>query len=494
MRLVFPSYEFILFFLPVCLAGYYGLRRLTADRANGAAIRRGFLALVSVLFYLSFGARNLLILSLQAAGTLLIAKLLLYFRTGRRGLCVYAAGIVLNLLLLCFYKYASPVLPVALSFTTFSAIWFLTDVRSGEITAFDPLQWLSYFFFFPKLLQGPIMRYTDFLERAKEAAVTPPTKERFAKACLYFVLGLSKKVLLADALAAGADLAYSAPADLLWSEAVLTVFVYAFQIYFDFSGYCDMGRAVAWLFGFDLPVNFDRPYRSENIRDFWHRWHATLNAFFAANLYIPLGGGRKGLPRKIMNIMIVFILSGLWHGSGAGFLIWGIAHGLLTCVCACLKKPLPLPRFVKRLCTFVLVSLAWVPFRAESLRDAGTLLRKLWNVPWFVLHDRFIDPFRNDLIWYPLKVLGVPDARTGGIICMWLLLAVSAFLVFVSPDAVRLAEKAGVFMTGPDGGEEAHGGRGRLAGTVGLAAGIALLFVLCILSLGNVSSFVYFNF
>ena len=115
-------------------------------------------------------------------------------------------------------------------------------------------------------------------------------------------------------------------------------------------------------------------------------------------------------------------------------------------------------------------------------------------MPWFVLHDRFIDPFRNDLIWYPLKVLGVPDARTGGIICMWLLLAVSAFLVFVSPDAVRLAEKAGVFMTGPDGGEEAHGGRGRLAGTVGLAAGIALLFVLCILSLGNVSSFVYFNF
>ena len=118
MRLVFPSYEFILFFLPVCLAGYYGLRRLTTDRANGAAIRRGFLALVSVLFYLSFGARNLLILSLQAAGTLLIAKLLLHFRTGRRGLCVYAAGIVLNLLLLCFYKYASPVLPVALSLVT----------------------------------------------------------------------------------------------------------------------------------------------------------------------------------------------------------------------------------------------------------------------------------------------------------------------------------------------------------------------------------------
>ena len=381
---------------------------------------------------------------------------------------------------MCFFKYTSFVMPVALSFTTFSIVSVMVDTYRGECDDCSLLEYLTYVFFFPKLHQGPIMRYPDFAkERAKAFSYTP-TANDLSVALFYFVLGLSKKVLLADRLARAADYAYSIPDGLLWMEAVLTVFTYAFQIYFDFSGYCDMGRAVSRMFGYDLPQNFDRPYLSENVAVFWRRWHMTLSSFFTKYVYIPLGGNRKGLPRKLINTMVVFLISGVWHGTGVNFIIWGAVHGVAVYAASLLKKPLRLPSFIKKGATFIYVSLAWVFFRASTLTDAVTVLKKVFDKPWFKLHDKYIDAFRDDLFWYPIKILGVKDVRTGGLICMWLTLGISAILVFCGKDAFALDGKLEQKLS---------------SGSAIPAAVIAgVLFIWCVLSFGEVAGFVYFNF
>ncbi|MCR5675248.1 MAG: hypothetical protein K6G16_06000 [Lachnospiraceae bacterium] len=475
MQLTFPSYEFVFFFLPVAVAGFELLRRLTGEHA--AAVRRGFLVVCSLLFYLSFGLRNFAVLLIQALCGYLFYLLL------PRARFLYGGMILILVGTLACFKYVSPFFPVAVSFTTFSLISFLANARRGEIDDCGFTDYLLYVFFFPKLLQGPIMRYPDFREQEARAAKTALTAERFAGALFLFVLGLSKKVLLADRLAPAVNHAYDAPGDLLWMEALLAAISYSFQIYFDFSGYCDMGRAAARMLGFDLPRNFDRPYCAARISEFWRRWHITLTDFFTRYVYIPLGGSRRGKLRTLANTMIVFLLSGLWHGNTVNFLIWGAMHGVASCLERLLPRPLPLPRPVKQVLTWIFVTLAWIFFRAETVADALLVLRRIFDKPWFKLHDRFISPYLMNEFWYPLKVLGVRDVRTGGIICLWLLLGACALFAFLLPDAERLTDR----FAGPaDSDRPPH--------TVGVAVLTAFLFLWCVLSFGEVSSFLYFDF
>ena len=494
MQLTFPTYEFVFFFLPVVLAGYYltcgflrrqASRPVVVGRMAGLKPDRLFLTGASLLFYLSFGLYNFLILCLQAIIGWLFYLLLQ--RTKRPGPRSYlmATAVAGALTPLAFFKYGPVSMPVALSFTTFSLLSFLTDAYRGEEDDAAFGDYLLFYFFFPKLLQGPITRYADFMKTVR----TPgglPDGNTFAQAVFCFVLGLSKKVLLADRLARPVDFAYRVPGDLLWMEAVLAVVAYAFQIYFDFSGYCDMGRAVARMLGYDLPRNFRQPYRSQNILEFWRRWHSTLSQFFTRYVYIPLGGNRKGRVRMLAITLLIFLLSGIWHGSGWGFLLWGAAHGLLACTTKLLPRPLRLPRALKTLFTFLFVTAAWIPFRAVDPDVTLAMLRVIADKPWLKLHNAFIDTWTDNLLWYPLKVLGVPDIRTGGTICLWIVLAVSALLIFAAPDAQELSERFG----------------NRLAARspascfrVGLAAlCCAGLFLWCVLSFGEVSSFVYFQF
>ncbi len=606
MKLVFPSYDYIFLFLPAVLAGYHLIRR--SRRADGGAAARSgkkgtdrfelperlrgirpeklWLLAASLLFYLSFGTENFGILLVQAIlGYITVTLLIRHHPTAQirkntgfeDGIVlgvpsnnslkaaekltqgIYLGGVGLLLFLLCFYKYISPFLPVALSFTTFSLIELLSEARDGELEEISVIDYLLFFFFFPKLLQGPIMCYTDFRDSLSEAGLggraphhaasvtasdpgSAPAQgpdaaaagriPGFATALLYFVLGLGKKVLIADRLGTAVDFAWSAPSELLWSEAVLTVICYSLQIYFDFSGYCDMGRAAAWMLGFDLPVNFDKPYRAAGIRDFWHRWHRSLTRFLTKRLYFPLGGSRNGLLRTLCNTMIVFLLSGLWHGEGLTFLLWGVLHGAASCMERLLGT---LPRVRRaahnrlsasgiRILTWLFVTFAWIFFRAPSLAAAGVMLDKILQQPWFVLHDRFISCFLVNELWYPLKVLGVPDARTGGIICLWLLIGFAALAAFFLPSAEQIALRFNRLLTqgdptGPDRAAPSEDLSGEKASTEATEAGEAVipqqsgtacrshalpvvltavitagLFLWCVFSLGEVASFLYFDF
>ena len=468
-------------FLPLTLAALFAARRFCRDcKGMIRSLPDLILLISSLLFYMTFGPKNLALLLIQAAAGYVFCLLVKKLSGSLSAVFCLIAGLTTVTGILCIFKYSSFVMPVALSFTTFSIISVMVDTYRGECGGPGAADYLTYVFFFPKLLQGPIMRYPDFMEEKAKAGTHTPDAEDFSAALFYFVLGLSKKVLLADRLAKAADYAYSIPDGLLWMEAVIAVITYAFQIYFDFSGYCDMGRAVARMAGFDLPRNFDRPYLSANVAEFWRRWHMTLSSFFTRYVYIPLGGNRKGLPRKLLNTMAVFLISGLWHGNGINFIIWGALHGAAVCAASIPKKALKLPSFFKKLLTFVYVSLAWVFFRAPSPTDALTVLGKVFDKPWFKLHDKFIDAFRDDLFWYPIKLLGVRDVRTGGLICMWLTLAVSAALIFCGRDAFMIS---GAFR------EKISAGK-----MIPAALITAVLFIWCVLSFGEVSAFVYFSF
>ena len=634
MKLVFPSYEYIFLFLPAVLAGYHLIRR--SRRADGGAAARSgkmgtdrfelperlrgirpeklWLLAASLLFYLSFGTENFSILLVQAIlGYITVTLLIRHHPTAQirkntgfeDGIVlgvpsnnslkaaekltqgIYLGGVGLLLFLLCFYKYISPFLPVALSFTTFSLIELLSEARDGELEEISVIDYLLFFFFFPKLLQGPIMCYTDFRDSLSEAGLggraphhaasvtasdpgSAPAQgpgaaaagwiSGFATALFYFVLGLGKKVLIADRLGAAVDFAWSVPSELLWSEAVLTVICYSLQIYFDFSGYCDMGRAAAWMLGFDLPVNFDKPYRAAGIRDFWHRWHRSLTQFLTKRLYFPLGGSRNGLLRTLCNTMIVFLLSGLWHGEGLTFLLWGVLHGAASCMERLLgtlprvrraahsrilssgqtdpaspqttapKDPAIVPllrvpgQWALRLLTWLFVTFAWIFFRAPSLSAACVILDRIFDKPWFVLHDKFIQCFLVNELWYPLKVLGVPDARTGGIVCLWLLIGFAAIAAFFLPSAEQIALRFDGLLTqgdptGPDKAAPSEDLSGEKASTEATETGEAAipqqsgtacrshalpvvltavitagLFLWCVFSLGEVASFLYFDF
>jgi D-alanyl-lipoteichoic acid acyltransferase DltB (MBOAT superfamily) len=255
---------------------------------------------------------------------------------------------------------------------------------------------------------------------------------------------------------------------------------YTLQIYFDFSGYCDMAMGISEILGFSLPLNFNAPYQAENIIDFWKGWHITLTRFFTKYLYIPLGGNRKGEGRMYLNTLIVFFISGIWHGAGLQFIVWGLMHGVLYVITRRLqkgkeeKKSTGIKKAVSTFLTFLYVNLAWVFFRAPSVKEALTLLGTILRFQWVRADYSLADYFNRDEFWYVIKVLHIDGWQYAHYILMVLMLAFALILVFAGKPAAVLAEKV----------------KPRVLTSVLLAA----LFVWCVLSFSQVSSFIYFNF
>lgn len=372
----FGSISFLYFFLPLTLG---------AVLAAPARWRNGLLLLASLFFY-AWGAPRF-VFALVASCALDYLLSILMARSPRRAALACAAGVCGNLALLGFFKLGSAlpasaptalriVMPLGLSFVVFQKISYLVDVRRGAAECARGFgRYLLYIFLFPQLTLGPIIRYHDMAWQFGDRRVTT---EDFLSGLWRVALGLGRKMLVATPLAAVADAAFAASASgagVSCGSAWLGLYAYTLQLYFDFAGYCDIAVGVGRMLGFSFPENFDAPYISRDMAEFWRRWHITLGAFMKEYLYIPLGGNRCSKPRALFNNWFVFLVSGFWHGAAWNFIFWGAWHGFWIMAAKLVGRrgrgeAWTVGGATSAALTFLLVALGWVFFRAETFGEA----------------------------------------------------------------------------------------------------------------------------
>ncbi len=475
--MLFNSYVFLLAFLPVFLVMFFVTGKASYENSKMRGVRIWIIAACSLLFYVPFGLRNVLVLAGSIALSAAAAFLIRVRNNGSAARAVMGIAVGANVAALLLFKFSGLFFPVAISFYTFNQISFLVDVYRGETEGFTLAEYLSYILFFPKLLQGPLMGFGKFRQQLDCALSAKLSYERLMRGLLLLSMGLFKKVILADTFGKAVDYGFENVAGLGSLEAVLVAVFYSIQLYFDFSGYCDMASAICMMIGFELPVNFDSPYKSVNIVDFWKRWHITLTGFFTKYVYIPLGGNRKGEVRMYLNFMIVFLLSGLWHGNGWNFILWGAMHGVLFVITRMMMKKnlsIPIPKALKVLLTFIYVTLAWVFFRAPSIADGGLLVARIFTGGRKGIATQMAAGFQLDELWYVLKVTPLMRFNFAWVSCLWLFLAGACGIIFFAPTALEVAKKCRI------------GVRSTVA--------TAVLLLWSIVSLAGVSTFLYMNF
>ncbi|MEI3347805.1 MAG: MBOAT family protein [Dysosmobacter sp.] len=402
---------FLFGFLPAVLVCYF---LLPARWRTG---RNTVLLIFSLAFYCWGGVALLPALLVSCVGNWAAA---LWAAPGHRGRkAVYGIALAGNLLMLGYFKYTgfllenlqalgldvtvpSIALPAGISFFTFQAMAYLTDVYRGTIPAERSLPRLTLFMaFFPQLLQGPILRYGEF---APALTQRQENSEDAAAGATRFCFGLAKKVLLADSLGVIADAAFSSGDRLTMSLAWLGGIAYTLQLYFDFSGYTDMAIGLGRIFGFRLPENFNYPYISKSASEFWRRWHMTLSFWFRDYVYIPLGGNRCSRGRQILNLMAVWMLTGLWHGSAWNFVLWGLYYALLLMGEKFLwgKFLEKLPAAVRHVYALVLIIIGWVLFRSGSLGQVGQMVAAMFGAApgglWQPETAYYLHQFRWELL------------------------------------------------------------------------------------------------
>ncbi|MGH1372418.1 MAG: MBOAT family O-acyltransferase [Cellvibrionaceae bacterium] len=512
--MLFNSYEFILVFLPLVALVYY---RLKSAAPNAAPIL--WLIAASLFFYSWWRPEYLSLLIYSIIGNYSLGLYLGSANISQRlKKYVLIIGISANLLLLAYYKYANLIvdtvnqivglqwdslailLPLAISFFTFQQIAYLVDSYQGKTKHYGFLHYCLFVSFFPQLIAGPIVHHRDVMPQFVLTRKSGFDYSNLAIGLAIFTVGLAKKVLVADNVAV-----YSTPifakADaggvITLLEAWQGVSAYSLQLYFDFSGYCDMAVGAARCFGIILPMNFNSPYQSRNIIEFWRRWHITLSSFLRDYLYIALGGNRKGKLRRYINLFLTMLLGGLWHGAGWNFVIWGGLHGVYLMVnhaWQSVSRRLILPRLLEPvaslfslLVTLVAVAVAWVFFRAETMSGAIQILKGLSGVNGVLLPAKYFDRWGDFAV--TLNDLGVIFGDVSSFKTLspfWTMIPIWIF-VCTAPNIYNLLasyrpvldEMKGVY-------------KFEFSPLSGILTGMILLFGL--LSMNQVSEFLYFQF
>ncbi len=402
--MLFTEPLFLFVFLPVCLISQLLVKNVTA--------RNVMLLVMSLLFY-AWGEPVYIFLML--ATSLLCWLMCLWMSRSRRRGLVFGLTVAAALLPLLFFKYGAMItgllniipalsipfpklaLPIGISFYTFQIITYAADLYRGETSVQkNPLNFMLYISLFPQLIAGPIVRYAD-VER--QLAERPVTAQMFSEGVLRFITGLGKKALLANTVGKVVADIFANPLNELGAAGVWgAMLCYAFQIYFDFSGYSDMAIGLGKMLGFTYKENFNYPYISRSVKEFWRRWHISMNTFFRDYVYIPLGGNRR---HQLFNMFVVWSLTGLWHGAGPGFLLWGLYFFVLLTIGKFLGDRLRLPAVPAALFTFALVVFGWTLFYFESMADLGSALRIMFG------GGALADPLSLSLLRSALPVLGV---------------------------------------------------------------------------------------
>ena len=517
--MLFNSYIFIFIFLPLVLLGWYGLNHI--KKYTQANI---FLAGMSLWFYGYFNVYYLAIILFSIGVNYLLSYLLTLIPTeavamesassdsfltvshaklwNRIGLI---AGIVLNLGILFYFKYYDffieninlafhtdftlkhILLPLGISFFTFQQLSFIIDRCLGRCEHYSLINYVTFVTFFPQLIAGPIVLYKEMIPQFEDVSKRGFNAASFSRGIYLFVLGLTKKVLLADTFALMANYGFAQTFSLDCISTVVVILAYTFELYFDFSGYSDMAIGLGRMFNIELPINFNAPYRACSIKEFWQRWHITLSRFFITYVYIPLGGSRKGRVRMLINTFIIFLLSGLWHGAAWTYVAWGAMQGLWV-VWDNLgiigikgreeKRPsrFHIPAWLGWIFTFTLFNLSLFFFRSQSMLGAVQLFKNLFagNYTGKVYDIAAQLDISEIYVVRQVFEMAAPNLIEYVYLIFMILLFALAFYLIFRPNAYERTM------------------RGEL--TSKRCWIICILFVLCVVSLSQVSTFLYFNF
>lgn len=424
--MVFSSLTFLYVFLPSVLILNFIFRK---------KYKNGLLLLSSIIFYAWGGISYTSLLIFSILVNYIIGKLVAKNLDNQKARFYLTLGIIINLGLLGVFKYGNFVvqnintllentgisfsitdpgilLPIGISFYTFQALSYLIDVFKRKTPVQNKLVDLAlYISLFPQLIAGPIVRYNDI---AEQLSVRQNNRANFVSGVERFAIGLAKKVLIANQMALLADTAFNmAPQDMSTFVAWAGIIAYSLQIYFDFSGYSDMAIGLGRMFGFKFLENFNFPYIAASIREFWRRWHISLSNWFRDYLYIPLGGNRKGNSRTYVNLLIVFFVTGIWHGASWNFVAWGMLHGLFM-----IFEKLGLDRFLERMWkplqhiyTLFVVMMAWVLFRAEDFNHAWGYFKAMFSYKSIDINLDILDVFLNNEIYFVLIIALLSSTR-----------------------------------------------------------------------------------
>jgi alginate O-acetyltransferase complex protein AlgI len=497
--MLFNSYPFLFVFLPVSLIVFFLLGRV--NRQWAAA----WLALASIVFYGYWSAKYIPLLLGSVIFNYLCGRAISRRAKTTQGRRLLIASITADLLLLGFYKYANffltsisdiagaqlptlaIVLPIGISFFTFTQIAFLVDAYRGIAREYSFTHYLLFATYFPHLIAGPILHHAEIMPQFESPAPYRFSRRSFAIGVTIFTIGLAKKVLVADHFGFTASPVFDAAhagVSIPLAAAWVGVLSYSFQLYFDFSGYTDMAIGISRLFGVDLPINFYSPYKSASIIEFWQRWHMTLSRFLRDYLYFPLGGNRKGKLRRYLNLMVTMLLGGLWHGANYTFVVWGGLHGIYLVVNHAWRS---LPRrarnvnavpairvaaamLASRVATFLCVSVAWVFFRAADLGAASNVLRGMLGF--------------NGLTVQPLAAAG-PRLLARSFPEFAVVFLAAGVLVWAMPNTRQITDRLERALDDP----ATHIFYLRIVPAV---AGVVL--ALAVLEMRQISSFLYFQF
>jgi alginate O-acetyltransferase complex protein AlgI len=489
---LFNTFAFFLIFLPLALAGYFLLSR------RSISLSVLFLFCASLYFYAYWEPRLLGLLLGSIAVNYAFGKWI--SRSVERSQPAKARlarnlGVLFNLLTLGFFKYSNFLvanlawvtgldlsapdvkLPIGISFFTFTQIAYLVDCQEGGVKDYEATHYGLFVSYFPHLISGPILHHKEMMPQFDRAASHHFRFARLVVGMMFFTIGLLKKVLLADGIARFVGPVFDVNhAQLTVLEAWCGTLAYTFQLYFDFSAYCDMAYGLSYMFGIILPINFNSPYKARSIIDFWRRWHITLSRFLREYLYVRLGGNRLGSARRYSNLMTTMLLGGLWHGANWTFVIWGGLHGIYLIVNHAIRAIFDnrRPAIIAALAwptTFLAVVIGWVFFRASSM-----------SVAFDVLRGMFGGTYAGDVTH---NILGLNRIMPVNQCIVWLM--VLAALSFFAPNAYELIGKGELK---PLEDRLDHSGGALLLG----AMLVLTLLLLAISETRGVSEFLYFNF
>ncbi len=483
--MLFNSYVFVLLFFPICLIGYFVLNHF-----RKYTLAHLFLFGMSLWFYGYFNPGYLLIILSSILINYGIYRLLDKYEKLKIRKIIMILGVILNVGILIYFKYMDffieninmvfgqdfellhILLPLGISFFTFQQISFIVDAYGGEIPKYGFINYACFVSYFPQLIAGPIVTHDELIPQFLDEQKKCFNPDNFMKGLYIFTLGLAKKVLLADTFSGAVTYGFTTIDNLSAITALIVMVSYTIQIYFDFSGYCDMAIGIGKMMNIDLPLNFNSPYKALTITEFWDRWHMTLTRFFTKYIYIPLGGNRKGAIRTYVNVFIVFLISGLWHGASWNFVFWGACHGLFVIITRIFKKFFEvLHPALNWLITFSFVNIMWVFFRAETFSQALKIVKALfsWN---FSMDMVFIDIFRTEELSEVLGIFRLEEKFPQILISGFFL---AAFLLIL-------------------GSENAYEKMNKCKPTVLNLFCILFIFTWCVFSFAGISEFLYFNF